>query len=161
MRHFAVLVILGALLCGALVVPVSADDGRSNVCANTSTACLHGLLAAQYHMLLPQMLAHPKPNGRAVPVDAHMLHRYSLYQIDPNGITLYDAPNGAPIGSLPAGFVFVGMRQQRDGWAEVRHGAWAPLSQLRGVPASSFSGMIFDAPPAFPIAWLLRSMQPS
>lgn len=161
MRRFVILSLLSALLIGALGAPVAAYDGRSTLCAHSGGACLHGLPAAHYQMLLPQMLAHPKPNGRPVPVDGQALYRHSLYQIDPNGITLYDAPNGTPIASLPQGFIFVGMRQQRDGWGEVRRGQWAPLSQLRGVPASPFSGLIFDAPPAYPVAWLLQPTQPS
>ncbi|MBO9308941.1 MAG: hypothetical protein J7551_04055 [Chloroflexi bacterium] len=36
-----------------------------------------------------------------------------------------------------------------------------PLSQPRGVSASPFSGLIFDVPPAHPVAWLLQPTQPS
>ncbi|PJF42276.1 MAG: hypothetical protein CUN50_04785 [Candidatus Thermofonsia Clade 1 bacterium] len=158
MRYFAIFMLLSVFLSST---PARADDGSKASCYQPEALCLHGLPAAQYQMLLPQMLAQPKPNARPVPVDAQMLHRYSLYQIDPSGITLYDAPNGAPIGELPAGLVFVGMRQQRDGWAEVRRGAWSPLSQLRGVPASTYSGLIFNTPPTRPIAWLLQPTQPS
>ncbi len=161
MQRLRLILLLSALLCSALSAPARADDGKGAICAQARGMCLYSLPAAHYQMLLPQMLAHPKPNGRPVPVDRQALYRHSLYQIDPNGITLYDAPNGAPIGSLPVGFIFVGMRQQRDGWGEVRRGEWAPLSQLKGVPASSFSGMIFDAPPPYPIAWLLQPTQPS
>ncbi|MFQ3536189.1 MAG: L,D-transpeptidase [Aggregatilineales bacterium] len=161
MRHLRVVLVLGALLSGISNVPAAANDGRGAICGQSGGACLHGLPIAQYQMLLPQMLAHPKPNARPIPVDAQALYRYSLYQIDPNGITLYDAPNGTPIGSLPQGFIFVGMRQQRDGWGEVRRGEWAPLNQLKGIPASPFSGLLFDVVPAYPIAWLLQATQPS
>jgi len=161
MRYLVFLVLLCAVLSDALGTAAVASDGRDRLCVSQDEACIHGLPAARYQLLLSQMLAHPKPNGRPVPVDAQALYQHSLYQIDPSGITLYDAPNGAPIGSLPSGFIFVGMRQQRDGWGEVRRGEWAPLNQLRGVPASPFSGLIFDAPPAHPVAWLLQSAQPS
>ncbi|MCE7946814.1 MAG: murein L,D-transpeptidase [Chloroflexi bacterium CFX4] len=164
MRRLLMFVLMGALLFGAFRTPVAASDGReaANPCLGENIlGCTHGLPSAQYQLLLAQMLAHPTPNGRLVEVDQYAIYRHSLYQINRNGITLYNAPNGAPIGSLPPGFIFVGMRQRQDGWAEVRPGQWTPLSELTGVPASRYSGVIVDMPFAYPMAWILQPTKPS
>ncbi len=164
-RRAARWALVAAILLSMVIAPSVADaEGgtRPSAClAANAPGCTHGLPTWQYQMLLPEMLAHPTPNAREIEVNQRDVRRYSFYRVNKAGVTLFNAPNGAPIGGIDPGFNFVGIRRRQGDWAEIRPGQWVPMSELKGVTASSYTGVIFDSAPLFPMAWVLIPTRPS
>lgn len=160
-RIFAAL--MAIWLASGRILPAQADDFREqNAClGEAAPGCTHGLPTIQYQLLLPQMLAHPSPNVREIEVDAREVRRYSFYRVSREGIALHDGPGGNPVGGIDAGFNFVGIRKREGDWAEVKPGLWTPISNLTGVSASSYTGVIIDSELAYPMAWVLQPTRPS
>lgn len=163
MRRIVIIVMMFGLLATA------APPARAGSPEETATDCLvpgaagctHGLPSIHYELLLAQMLAHPAPNVREIEVASREVRRFSFYRVNKAGITLFDAPGGAPVGSIDPGFNFVGVRQRSGDWAEIEPGKWTQASNLTGVAASSYTGVLIDSEMAFPMAWVLQPTKPS
>lgn len=138
------------------------DSARALDCTAAGAAgCTSGLPSFQYQMLLTEMLAHPEPNVRPLQVDDVEISKYSFWKVAREGVNFHDAPGGNIIGTLNAGFNYLGIRQRQGDWAEVLPGQWVPISSLTGARASSFAGVLLDKPLTHAMAWMLRDIRPS
>lgn len=152
------------LIVVMLVMPFwqQLNPARAADCTMVGTpGCIHGLPTFQYEMLLTEMLAHPTPDVRSLPVDQDEIKKFSLYKVAKENITFYDAPNGNPIGTLDAGFNYLDVRSQQGDWYEIRAGQWVPASVLTRTRASTFSGVLIDQPLTHTMAWILKPVKPS
>jgi L,D-transpeptidase catalytic domain len=140
---------------------VARAEGPSACLQPGANGCMYGLPTMQYQMLLTQMAAHPSPNVREIPADNREVGRYSLYRLNRAGVTLYDGPGGNPIGSIDAGFNFVGIRQAQGDWVEIDRGRWTQSSNLSAVSASTYRGVLIDGELLYPMAWILQPTRPS
>jgi hypothetical protein len=78
-----------------------------------------------------------------------------------NEIEILDAPNGAVVSTLAAGFNFVTTLRTQDGWAEINSGQWARQEHLGGATVSNFSGVLLSGDLPYPMAWALVNIRPS
>lgn len=123
-----------------------------------SESCKYGLPAWEYDGLLAQMQAHSPQSLPRVAVDRAELRRYSLYQLPRRDVVFYDAPDGNPREAVNPGYAFTAVREERDGWVRIDGERWLPADQLSGTRASSFSGVLLDGYPPFPLLWMARSV---
>lgn len=147
----------------------AAQDGEEANAANRCLAspnengCRAGLPAGRYQMLLDEMTLLPTPDVRPLPVNQSELTRYAYRRLtNPNGTTYYNAPGGAPIGSVAPGFTFIKVYSLQDGWVEINPGQWVPESETAVTRPSTFAGVIFDEDGLeYPMAWVLIPSYPS
>lgn len=107
-----------------------------------------------------EITAHPTPDVTPIPVDESLLYNRS-YQRVMQEVTIYDAPNGNPIGALDPGFNFFTTLNRVDNWVEVNPGQWVQEEYLGGARVSHFAGVLINTPPAYPFAWMLLDTKPS
>lgn len=150
------LLITLALLCilFTAISPVRADDsGKDN-------GTIYGV---EMRALLAQMAANPTPKVGKVPIDERKLYSRAYRRIMKE-TDIYNAPNGAVIGHIDAGFNFVNAGQEKDGFAETRPGQWLPLSVLGPVnkAVSKFSGILLEnGMPSISFGWIVLDSKPS
>lgn len=123
--------------------------------------CTSGLPSVQYQMLLDEMLLHPHPDVRPLAPNMEEIARFAFRKIVGGAATIYDAPNGNPIGAIDKGFNYVSIGKQQGDWVEIDAGQWMPASQLAVVRPSEFAGVYLDGPLAYPMAWVLVPTYPS
>ncbi len=106
------------------------------------------------------MQADPAPAVTEIAINADELNAYTFFHVLAN-TSIYDAPNGNVIGQMANGFNFVAVYERKDGFARLRDGTWVPLTSLKAARASSFSGITFDQPLPYPMAWVVQASIPS
>jgi hypothetical protein len=149
------------------------------------------LMLVLLQILMTQTTTHaqscPEPTSCGVevalsstPVEAHVINAYGpppvtrippneellydrLYQRVLQPVEIYDAPHGAVIGGLDAGFNFVtALDNTPDGWTMINQGQWVRSEHLRTVYPSRFAGILLpESRPQYPIAWILVNAIPS
>jgi hypothetical protein len=117
--------------------------------------CTAGLPSVEYQMLLDEMLLHPSPNVRQVPVDEDELLRFAFRKIVGGAATIYDAPDGNPVGTIDEGFNYVTVTDTQGDWIQINDGQWMPASQLAIARPSEFTGVYIDDPLPYTMAWML------
>ncbi|WP_119068456.1 L,D-transpeptidase [Aggregatilinea lenta] len=123
--------------------------------------CTAGLPSVEYQMLLDEMLLHPAPNVRQVPVDEDELLRFAFRKIVGGTATIYDAPDGNAVGQIDEGFNYVTVTDTQGDWIEINDGQWMPASQLAIARPSDFTGVYIDGTPSYTMAWMLLPTYPS
>ncbi len=99
--------------------------------------------------------ANPGPTLQEINADTYTLGQYSFWRVGPSAITTYDAPNGAPIGSIPQGFNFVNAINQVDGWIQSEDGQWISPTDSTYVSATYFRGVRLPDDWRLPFGWIL------
>jgi hypothetical protein len=161
MKRLSILTLIGALLLGGLFAPSSKLYAQDTRCFGPDVpGCTNGLPSEEYQQLLAQMQAHPKPDLSAVPIDDREVDAYSFWRVLPD-TAMYDAPNGNMVGKFDNGFNFVIVYKVQDGFAQLRNKFWVPRSSLKQSYSSHFSGILFDKPQPYPVAWVIQASIPS
>lgn len=156
------LALVFALSGGQAALANDPGTDLSRRCLTAGAAgCEHGLPAFQYELLRAQMAAHPAPNVREIAINYREVRRFNFYRVNRSGVTLFNAPGGAPVGGIDAGFNFVDVINRNGDWAEIEPSTWVPASELSPVPASMHAGVLFDGPLAYPMGWVLQPTRPS
>jgi hypothetical protein len=109
---------------------------------------------------LELMAENPKPALENIGQDRSTLSLYSFWKVGPDAINKYDAPGGAVIDSIPAGFNFVNaIDTSVDGWLKIEGGAWIDRSIATYVEPSYFTGVLLPEDWNQPFAWILDTTQ--
>lgn len=106
--------------------------------------------------------AYPTPNIQQVyPSDSIVFDR--RYRRVTDATEFYDAPNGAVTDGLAAGFHFVTINTEEEGWARTANGRWLKSDFLStSVPTSRYAGFHLPSEELpYPVAWLLVHTRPS
>ncbi len=143
------LLILVFMLTG---VAAAAQDGQEVADAGA----VYGLSEAE-------ILAYETPDFEQLYVDTKLLHDRNYMRVD-GELAIHDAPNGAVIRNLDAGFNFLTTINQQDGWTEINPGEWVRSDALRNsnYVVSQFTGVFLpETPLEYPIAWMLINAYPS
>lgn len=137
---------------------------RANDCLKTpdSNGCRAGLPEKVYDALLLEMAQFPEPEVQPLAPNLDEIYRYAYWRLDaPNGITIYNAPGGAPIKMLDPGYHYVSAYSYQEGWLEINPGQWvADDEHTYGVRPSQFAGVFLDTP-KYPMLWVLVDSYPS
>src|SRR5215813_2746728 len=145
-RPLAMIFVL-LLLAVLLVLPASAQDASVSAPDESPT----------YGLSADQILAYQPPQLESPDVDTSLLHDRDYQQVS-GDLNTYDAPNGNLTGTLDAGFNFVTVLTDQDGWTEINPGEWVPSSALTDVNSivSHFRGVFLpEQPLEYPIAWMV------
>ncbi len=149
------------LLLPVLVAPAVSADGPADLTCLANVLCTAGDLSAlQLRAVESAMAAYPAPRVTPLTIDERLLNS-RRYQRVLSQVTIYDAPNGNPIGTLATGFNFFTTINRSGDWIEVNPGQWVQEEYLGGARISRFTGVLFDQPPLYPIAWFLLDTKPS
>ncbi len=132
-----------ALLFTALIV--HADESCSTPCTGLPT---------------DQILAYPKPEVVQHYPDEQMLYDRSYARVL-DAVDIYDAPNGSVVDHLDAGFNFITIQNQVEGWTQINDGQWVPTDKLEPVLPSRYAGVELPAELPYPMAWILVNAVPS
>ncbi len=149
-----------------LIMPVLSGtavqaDGPSGCRVDAYGNCVGGeLTALAMRAINAECTAHPTPDATPLAVDDSQLSNRN-YQRVLEAVTIYDAPNGNPIGTLDPGFNFFTTLNRVDNWVEVNAGQWVQEEFLGGARLSRFAGVVFNDTPAYPFAWFLLDTRPS
>jgi hypothetical protein len=157
-RYWLAGVTIVALL--AAFDPVAYADGPAGCRVDASGNCVSELNALALRAIQAEIAAYPAPDVTPVEVDEALLNNRN-YQRVIQAVTIYDAPNGNPIGTLDPGFNFFTTINRVDNWIEVNSGQWVQEEYLGGAHVSRFAGVTFNEPPAYPFAWFLLDTRPS
>lgn len=105
---------------------------------------------------MAMMAAHPRPELEEILEDRYTLGQFSFWRVGPQAVNLYDAPGGAVIGQIPAGFNFVhATNTEIDGWIQRLGGEWIKRDDAEYVRASTFTGYLLPADWQYPFAIIL------
>ena len=159
-------VVLTILLAGSVALPsVMADETMisqydPSVCAADEGASgsrvERAVAAAESADCLAMMEAYPLPIVERVNRDHLTLSRYSYWRVDRRGANLYNAPGGAAVGMIPAGFSFArAINTGLDGWIQETGGNWMRREDLKQASVSSFTGMLLPQGWRHPYAIIL------
>lgn len=119
-----------------------------------------GMSAIQMRAAEAEMALHPTPDVVQVPYDEDVVWTRAYRRLN-GDVTIYDAPNGNPIGSLGAGYNFVTAVSYEGGWVQINYGQWVPEEQVTFADVSEFSGVQIQEQPERPFAWMLAEAYPS
>src|SRR5258708_3909809 len=141
----------------AVAHPVHADDCLSS----DAQGCMFGLPTFQYQTLVSQMIANPSPNVRPLDVDASELGVGTTYRVIGGAAPVYDAPHGKTVGLGQKGYGPLRVGTIQDNWAQIGYKRYVRTQDITTASASTFAGVLFDAPLAYPMAWVLAPTRPS
>lgn len=164
MKRLLCLVIILFIIAGVVVALQPAEVVQANTCLETpnSNGCRSGLPILQYQQLLDEMVLHQEPDVRSLPTNETELLRFAFRRLTNGaGTTFYDGPNGNPIGTIDAGFTYVTVGRQQDGWIEINTGQWVPESDTAVARPSAFSGVFVNPDARYTMAWVLQPVRPS
>lgn len=161
-RRFALILITVIFALQFVSALPGMADGPSTTCPQgTAARCLTGRLTPyELRAVNADIAAYPVPRVTVIPVDESRLYNRT-YQRVLQSVTIFDAPNGNPIGTLDPGFNFFTTLNRVDNWVEVNPGQWVQDEYLGGARISQFSGVLINEPLVYPIAWFLLDTKPS
>jgi hypothetical protein len=138
---------------------VSTPDGETPV---VPADCLPdtGMTALELRAAEAEMAAEPVPDVIQVPYNEEVVWTRA-YRRMIGDITMYDAPNGNPIGHMGAGYNFVTIINEEAGFTQINWGVWVPSEQITYADVSHFSGVELQSHPKRPFAWMLAEAYPS
>ncbi|MBI5961788.1 MAG: hypothetical protein HY866_23830, partial [Chloroflexi bacterium] len=119
-----------------------------------------GMTAIELRAAAAQMQIHPKPDVVQVPYQEDVVWNRA-YRRMTGHVVVYDAPNGTVIGEFDAGYNFVTVISEQDGFIQINYGQWVQSDHITWADVSEFSGVELTAPPLYPIAWMLAEARPS
>ncbi len=157
-RLFVTIVVVSSFFSGLLVINAEAAVS----CNSPDTpGCTNGLPTDTYNALKAQMTAHPSPEVTAAPIDKQEIWNYSGFWRVIDNAPFYDQPNGNVIGTAVPGFNFVAIHAISGDFAQLKDKKWVRRSDLKQSYASAYSGVMFDNPLPFPIAWVIQASIPA
>jgi hypothetical protein len=107
-----------------------------------------------------EMRLHPAPDVIQVPYQESIVWSRA-YRRMVGHVTIYDAPNGNVIGELDAGYNYVTVISEQDGFIQINYGQWVPSENITWADVSEFSGVELQSQPERPFAWMLAEARPS
>ncbi len=115
-----------------------------------------------FGLSVEEVAAYPVPDVTQVQAQQSIVYD-RIYRRVTDAVTTYDSPGGSAVGSVDAGFNFVTVMQERDGWSQISAERWVRSDALTdAVPNSTFSGVYLpDDPLPYPIAWVLVNVYPA
>ncbi len=155
-----ILLITLLTLTSGFLVPHAAAQGNACLAADVP-GCSYGLPTFQYEMLLGPMAANPVPNVQPVEVDENELGINNTYRVVGGTAPIYDGPDGNPAGAIDPGFYPINVMSRKGDWVQVYAKAWMRASDVTNTASSTFSGVLFNGPLAYPMAWVLVPTRPS
>ncbi|MCI0714463.1 MAG: L,D-transpeptidase [Chloroflexi bacterium] len=164
MKRLLCLVMVLFIIAGVVIALQPAHVVQANTCLETpnTNGCRSGLPILQYQQLLDEMVLHQEPDVRPLPTNETELLRFAFRRLTNSaGTTFYDGPNGNPIGTIDAGFTYVTVGHQQDGWIEINTGQWVPETDTTVARPSSFSGVLVNPEARYTMAWVLQPVRPS
>lgn len=147
-----------------IIMVVPTPNAYAEGCLDTpnSNGCRAGLPVLHYQQLLDEMILHQQPDVRPLPTNETEVRRFAFRRLtNPSGTTIYDGPNGNPVGGIDAGFTYVTVGRTQDGWIEINPGQWVPESDTTVARPSEFSGVFVNPDARFTMAWVLQPVRPS
>ncbi len=159
-RIACAVVVLFVLLSAVPII--RADPGDTPSC-NAPDCADVGVYGVEMRALAAEIAAHPRPDLKPIPIDEKMLYQRAYRRVTKE-TDVYNAPNGAVVGHIDAGFNFVNAGREVDGWIQIRPDQWLPKEVLGPVnkAVSKFSGVALpDGFPDRPFAWILLDTKPS
>lgn len=166
--HFALSVVM--LLVGFLpLAPVHAEAENATAlfelcqASPNSGSCQAGLPIAHYQMLMDEMLMHPEPAVRPIPINQTELNRYAFRRLtSAGGTAIYNAPGGQIIGTVDPGFNYVSVVAIQDGWVQINQGQWVLESDTAVARPSTFAGVLLNRDAMeYTMAWVLVPSHPA
>lgn len=155
----SIFVVILLLLSFAAHSQLFAQENVQYTCLETpdTNGCQAGLPLSRYQVLLDKMFVHPEPDVSPVPINEDEINRFAFRRlINPGGTTVYNAPNGQPIGGVAAGFTYVTVQRRQDGWIEINPGEWVLETDTAVARPSRFAGVLFNSDtPEYTLAWVL------
>jgi hypothetical protein len=156
--------IIAALVLFAqlLIAPMATADGPERECPlDASGRCITGELSPiELRALQAEIAAYPAPDVTPIQLDESLLGKRNYQQVLEQ-VTIYDAPNGNPIGTLDPGFNFFTTINRQDNWIEVNAGQWVQEEFLGGARVSRFTGVLLNQTPMYAFGWFLLDTKPS
>jgi len=107
-----------------------------------------------------EMIAHPYPDVVHVPYQEEVVWTRAYRRINGH-VVIYDAPNGNPIGQLSAGYNYVTVINEQDGFIQINYGQWVAKEHITWADVSEFAGVEIATQPKRPFAWMLAEARPS
>lgn len=160
-RFWIITFLVSVTLLTSLPSVLANDAGITACPVEDGIICLTGeLTATELRALEAAMTAYPEPRVTPLTVDENLLGNRN-YQRVLQEVTIHDAPNGNPIGTLDPGFNFFTTISRQDNWIEVNPGQWVEEEYLGGARVSRFTGVLIDSSPVYPFAWYLLDTKPS
>ena len=129
-RRLLILALLALTLTAPLDAGAAGPDRAACAADPNGAGCVAGLPSAEYQLLLDEMLLHPAPDVRPLEPNMDEVNRFAFRKIVGGAVTIYDAPNGNPIGTIDPGFNYVTVGRQDGDWVQINDGQWMPASQL-------------------------------
>jgi hypothetical protein len=160
MKRKVLLALVAIAICLPFVNVPSVANAQNCTNVRESAECKFGLPAGEYDGLFGVMQANPAPAVQQIGVDDGELSRFSFWRLSGDSITFYDGPNGNALGTIDPGFNFTGILRREGDWVEIAPNHWIPESDLAGVRASSFSGVMFGGLP-LQMAWIVKYVRAS
>lgn len=156
MKHPFVRWVTSALM---IVLGISSVAWASDI-----SACTVGVDCedATSGLTLDLIEAYPEPDViRLEPLDNQIFDR--RYRRVLEAADLYDAPNGNVVERLEAGFNFITVWEEQDGWTRASNGKWLRSEVLSSrVQTSRHSGIFLpDESLPYPVAWVLVNVNPA
>ena len=182
MRYWQTLLISLAVLAGLGVEMISTPvasaypgDRRDESCAARIAAAIAatpegetprlpddcvehpGMSAIELRAAEAEMIARPYPDVVHVPYQEEVVWTRA-YRRMTGHVIIYDAPNGNPIGELDAGYNYVTVINEQDGFIQINYGQW--------VAKSTSPGRMYRISPAWDTQpkrprWMLAEARPS
>lgn len=114
-----------------------------------------------YGLSAEEIAEYPEPNvTQLLPNDTLINDR--IYRRIDNAVDFYDAPDGNIVSTMGAGFNFVTVYNEIDGWTETRPGRWLQTTSLTNYTPSRFSGVLLpEEGLPYTAAWVLVNTYPS
>lgn len=119
-----------------------------------------GMTAIELRAAEAEMRLHPSPDVLQVPYQEDVVWNRA-YRRMVGHVVIYDAPNGNPIGELDAGYNYVTVINESDGFIQVNYGQWVASESITWADVSEFSGVEITEQPKRPFAWMLAEARPS
>ncbi len=143
-------------LCTLLLLFASLPASAQQACADLPDCIPDAGLPAAVIAAVPQSGIRPLEADPAVLYDR-------TYKKVPGNLDIYDAPGGNVVETTGAGFSYVTVWQEDNGWAKIDADKWVPMSALSDdVLVSRFAGIELPADGLdYPIAWTLRHLRPA
>lgn len=107
-----------------------------------------------------EILAHPEPSVTQLYASDALLYDRN-YQKVLEGVEIFDAPGGAVIDTLDAGFNYITVKNSLDGWTQIGENRWVLSEKLRQVLPSRFAGVLLPEEMPYSVAWALDNVRPS
>ncbi|MEP7292659.1 MAG: L,D-transpeptidase [Chloroflexota bacterium] len=139
---------IGALagLALSLTVSFSADAQDAGIAAA-------GLSTAE-------ILAYLEPNVTQLYPDDQLLYD-RVYEKVLEAVEVFDAPGGAVVDTLDAGFNYITVKNSADAWTQIDENRWVLSVKLRQVLPSTYAGILLPSDLPYPVAWVLDNVVPS